>query len=106
MTTTTEIDELQDEISSETTYGSKAKPKVLKRLLLAGILVAALAAAVLYWLDARHYETTDDAQVDGHFAALSTRISGTVDYVNPLVENDRYVTAGTLLLSLDPRDKS
>jgi membrane fusion protein (multidrug efflux system) len=42
--------------------------------------------------------------VDGHFAALSTRISGTVTYVNPLVENDRYVAAGTLLLALDPRD--
>src|SRR5262249_42300371 len=35
---------------------------------------------------------------------LSTRITGTVTYVNPLVENDRFVPAGTLLLQLDPRD--
>jgi membrane fusion protein (multidrug efflux system) len=75
-----------------------------KRILGGGVAVAAIAAGVVYWLDARHYETTDDAQVDGHFAQLSSRISGTVTYVNPLVENDRYVKAGTLLLALDPRD--
>jgi membrane fusion protein (multidrug efflux system) len=57
-----------------------------------------------YWLHARHFESTDDAQVDGHFAQLSTRITGTVTYVNPLVENDRFVPAGTLLLELDPSD--
>src|SRR5271154_6603361 len=67
-----------------------------------GIVV--LAGALTYWLSARHFEDTDDAQVDGHFAQLSTRITGTVTYVNPLVENDRYVPAGTLLLELDPRD--
>jgi membrane fusion protein, multidrug efflux system len=68
------------------------------------VLAVSLVAGLGYWLYARQYETTDDAQVDGHFAQLSTRITGTVTYVNPLVENDRYVTAGTLLLELDPRD--
>jgi membrane fusion protein (multidrug efflux system) len=75
-----------------------------KRLLILGVVAIGLIAAVAYWLYARHYETTDDAQVDGHFAQLSTRIIGTVTYVNPLIENDRYVTAGTQLLQLDPRD--
>jgi membrane fusion protein (multidrug efflux system) len=42
--------------------------------------------------------------VDGHFAQLASRVSGTVLYVNPLVENDRYVSAGTVLVRLDPRD--
>ena len=57
-----------------------------------------------WWLYAGQFETTDDAQVDGHFAQLSTRVSGTVVYVNPQVENDHYVTAGTVLVRLDPRD--
>ena len=35
---------------------------------------------------------------------VSSRISGTVLYVNPRVENNQYVEAGTLLLELDPND--
>jgi membrane fusion protein (multidrug efflux system) len=104
MTTATEVDEGQYAAPSETDQKPPAKAKVSKKLILAGILAVSIIAGLLYWLHARNYETTDDAQVDGHFAALSTRISGTVTYVNPAVENNRYVTAGTLLLELDPRD--
>jgi membrane fusion protein (multidrug efflux system) len=75
-----------------------------KQILLAVALVIAGATGFSWWLYASHFETTDDAQVDGHFAQLSSRISGTVLYVNPLVENDRYVSAGTVLVRLDPRD--
>jgi len=70
--------------------------------LLAVLGMAAGASAV--WLDSRAYETTDDAQVDGHFNSLSSRISGTVTYVNPKAENNQFVEAGTLLVELDPRD--
>ena len=104
MTTATKVDERQDMASSEYDEKISAKPKISRRLLVVGILAIGLVGGLLYWLHARHYETTDDAQVDGHFTQLSTRISGTVTYVNPLVENDRYVSAGTLLLQLDPRD--
>ena len=104
MTTATKVDERQNVASSAYDQKSTTKPKISRRLLVVGITAIALVTGLLYWLHARHYETTDDAQVDGHFAQLSTRISGTVTYVNPLVENDRYVKAGTLLLELDPRD--
>ena len=103
-TVTEEMESQQDELSSEIHYHVPAKPRIWKRLLLAAAGLMALGVALFYWLDARHYESTDDAQVDGHFASVSTRISGTVTYINPLVENDRYVTAGTLLLELDGRD--
>lgn len=76
----------------------------IKRITLAVALFAAVAIGVSWWLYARQFETTDDAQVDGHFAQLSTRVSGTVVYVNPDVENDHYVTAGTVLMRLDPSD--
>jgi membrane fusion protein, multidrug efflux system len=75
-----------------------------KRIILAVALMVAITAGVSWWLYARQFETTDDAQVDGHFAQLSTRVSGTVLYVNPDVENDHYVTAGTVLARLDPSD--
>lgn len=62
------------------------------------------AAGTAFWLGSRGFETTDDAQVDGHFDSLSSRISGTVIYVNPKAENNQFVEAGTLLVELDPRD--
>src|SRR5271154_1900771 len=48
------------------------------------------------------YETTDDAEVDGHLMPLSARISGYVIKVN--VDDNQYVDAGTVLAEIDPRD--
>ncbi|HZQ93506.1 MAG TPA: HlyD family secretion protein [Candidatus Sulfotelmatobacter sp.] len=48
------------------------------------------------------YESTDDAQVDGHINSISTRISGHVIKLN--VQDNQYVTAGTVLLEIDPAD--
>jgi membrane fusion protein, multidrug efflux system len=104
MSTATTMDEALNIASSEDKQGAPPKAKISRKHLLFVVLAVLIVAALCYWLYARHYETTDDAQVDGHFAQLSTRITGTVTYVNPLVENDRYVTAGMLLLELDPRD--
>jgi membrane fusion protein, multidrug efflux system len=58
----------------------------------------------LWWLSFKNHESTDDAQVEGHLDLVSARISGTVSYINPRVENNQFVEAGTLLLELDPRD--
>jgi membrane fusion protein (multidrug efflux system) len=104
MSTATQIADRPGNIPTADSDYTPAKPKIGKRLIAIIVLAVAAIAGLLYWLHARHYESTDDAQVDGHFAQLSTRITGTVVYVNPLVENDRTVTAGTLLLQLDPRD--
>jgi membrane fusion protein (multidrug efflux system) len=57
-----------------------------------------------WWLYARRFESTDDAQIDGHLNAISARVTGTVVYINPKVEDDQYVEAGTLLAELDPND--
>jgi membrane fusion protein, multidrug efflux system len=104
MSTATMVEEAPNATSSENEREGPPKAKISRKHLLFVALLVLLVAGVCYWLYARHYESTDDAQVDGHFAQLSTRITGTVTYVNPLVENDRYVTAGMLLLELDPRD--
>jgi len=66
--------------------------------------VIALVVLVSWWLYARRFESTDDAQIDGHLNAISARISGTVLYINPKVEDNQYVEAGTLLIELDPND--
>jgi membrane fusion protein (multidrug efflux system) len=71
-------------------------------LLLAATI--AVAGASLWWVHAQGYESTDDAQIEGHLDLVSSRISGTVVYINPRVENNQLVEAGTLLMELDPRD--
>jgi membrane fusion protein, multidrug efflux system len=63
-----------------------------------------VAGASLWWLRSQNYESTDDAQIEGHLDLVSARISGTVTYINRRVENNQVVEAGTLLMELDPRD--
>src|ERR1700758_4794113 len=81
----------------------KRKPVPRRPLVLLAAALAAVAG-ISWWLHARHYETTDDAQIDGHINVVSSRIGGTVRYLNPQVENNQYVQSGTLLVELDPND--
>jgi membrane fusion protein (multidrug efflux system) len=66
--------------------------------------VVAVAGVAAWWIHSQSYESTDDAQVEGHVDLVSSRITGTVVYINPRVENNQPVEAGALLLELDPRD--
>jgi membrane fusion protein, multidrug efflux system len=66
------------------------------------VALALLAGAVFVW----HYysvrESTDDAQIDGHIAPISARVSGTV--IRVLHDDNDFVKAGELLVELDPKD--
>jgi membrane fusion protein (multidrug efflux system) len=75
-----------------------------RRWILLFAAVLAVAGATSWRLVSRNYESTDDAQIDGHLDLVSARINGTVSYINPRVENNQFAEAGTLLLELDPRD--
>jgi membrane fusion protein (multidrug efflux system) len=103
MATPVRLEEVE-KIASPDNKEPALKVKVSKKALALALAAVGMIGSLGYWLRARHFESTDDAQVDGHFAQLSTRITGTVSYVNPLVENNRFVPAGTLLLELDPSD--
>ena len=48
------------------------------------------------------YESTDDAQVDGHINSISARVSGHVLKLNVL--DNQQVEAGTVLVEIDPAD--
>ena len=60
------------------------------------------AAAVPGWSYLSSYEDTDDAQVDGHIIAVSSRINGTIAHV--YVIDTQPVHAGQLLAEIDPED--
>jgi membrane fusion protein, multidrug efflux system len=66
-----------------------------------GLAIVAVAA-LLWWLHARKFEETDDAQVDGYITAVSPRVAGTVARV--LVEDNQTVKQGDLLVELDAAD--
>jgi membrane fusion protein, multidrug efflux system len=65
-------------------------------------LVLAIVGGALLWAYLSSYESTDDAQVDGHLNLISPRIRGTV--VGVYVEDDQFVKAGQVIVDLDPRD--
>jgi len=61
-----------------------------------------IVAAYAGWAYLSRWESTDDAQIDGHIHPVNARVGGTVMSVN-VVENQR-VEAGTIVAQLDSRD--
>jgi len=65
-------------------------------------IVAALAAITIWWLNARQYESTDDAFIDARPVPISAQIAG--DIVAVPVTDNQFVQAGAELARIDPRD--
>ncbi len=73
------------------------------RRLIAIVVVAVLGVAgAAYWLYARQFEDTDDAQIDGNISNVSPRVSGTVSAVYVL--ENQHVKQGDVLAEIDPTD--
>jgi len=69
------------------------------------VIIAAVVLLVVGFFVYRYvtsYETTDDAQVDGHVNSVSTRIAGNVIKLDVL--DNQSVPAGTVLVEIDPAD--
>ena len=74
--------------------------RALIGVLLVGTLLA--VGGFLFWQYSQTYESTDDAEVDGHLVGVSTRIQGTVTGV--YAEENQTVKAGQVLVDIDPAD--
>lgn len=61
-----------------------------------------IVAGFLVYRYLSSYESTDDAQVDGHINSISARISGHIIKLN--IRDNQYVQAGTVLVEIDPHD--
>jgi membrane fusion protein (multidrug efflux system) len=75
-----------------------------KAALIVGVLIACLLAlaAIIWWLHARNYESTDDAFIDAHIVRIAPRIAGQVARV--LVHDNQLVGADDLLVEIDRAD--
>ena len=80
----------------------RGRSRALKLLVIFALLAAAGVGAKQLRGYFDSYESTDDAQIEGHLNGISSRISGTVIAVH--FENNQRVTAGEALVELDPRD--
>jgi membrane fusion protein, multidrug efflux system len=65
-------------------------------------IVVLLVAGFFLWRYFSSYESTDDAQIDGHLNPVSARVSGHV--LQLLISDNQYVNAGDPLLQIDPAD--
>jgi membrane fusion protein (multidrug efflux system) len=89
---------------SEARYQRRAEflssPRTKWGLILAGLVI--VVAVFFLWRYLSSYESTDDAQIDGHVNSVSARVSGHVIKLN--VEDNQYVEKGTVLVEIDPAD--
>jgi membrane fusion protein (multidrug efflux system) len=77
--------------------------KKRRNWLIGGAVALLLVIGVfVWWWESRKYESTDDAQIDGHLSPIASRVAGTIVAVH--VEDNVYVEAGAPLVDLDPRD--
>ncbi|MDW6025454.1 HlyD family secretion protein [Mesorhizobium sp. BAC0120] len=87
------------------TAEKKKKPARGRRALIGLAIAAVLIALIgvgLWWLQARHYESTDDAFVEARFVSISPQVAGAI--VDVLVNDNQLVEAGEPLLKIDDRD--
>ncbi len=107
-------DEKKDDKKGDKKEEEEKKPPLRQRLsawirthplltvaLVIGFIVL-LIAGWFYWQYLDSYESTDDAEIDGHVNQISPRISGTV--VGVYVEDTQSVVKGQTVVDLDPRD--
>ena len=91
--------------------GENDKPKEKKKGLLqrpilltvmAVVLLTALIGGILWWLNARKFESTDDAFIDTHIVRLAPQTSGRVTAV--YVDDNALVEAGHPVIDIDSAD--
>lgn len=78
-----------------------ASPFRARWLLLIALVIAVVGGYAL-WQYFSKWESTDDAQVDGHIHPVNAKVGGTVISVN--AKENQHVKADTMVAQLDPRD--
>ncbi|MFB2567507.1 HlyD family secretion protein [Rhizobium sp. IMFF44] len=75
----------------------------LRMLLIGGgALAAAAVVTFIYWDNASHYESTDDAFIAARQYAITSRVAGYISSV-PVTDN-QHVTSGEVIARIDDRD--
>jgi membrane fusion protein, multidrug efflux system len=78
----------------------RSRRGLVTALVIGGIILAVLL--VLWWLNARQYESTDDAFIDARTVQISAQVAAAI--VDVPVTDNQMVEAGAELVRLDDRD--
>ena len=78
----------------------RRRRRILPRIVIAVAGLAAIGVGVVWFLDARDYELTDDAFIDAHMVRVASQVAGRVAQVP--VDDNQAVAAGQLLVKIDP----
>src|SRR5580658_5947663 len=98
-----DIEKKRDEAPPPAPAGRRPKRRRLWRILVPIVILIALGVGgYILWQYLSTYESTDDAEIDGHVDAISARITGHVNEV--LVEDAQVVKGGDTLVRIDPQD--
>lgn len=81
---------------------SRAKPRSRMLAIVLGVGLVAAMVAAFFWWHSRNRVSTDDAEVDGHIAPVSAKISGSV--LEVFIKENQMVKTGDVLVRIDPRD--
>jgi membrane fusion protein (multidrug efflux system) len=93
----------QETMGAEAAAPAAAAPARSRRpFIIGGVALALAVAGASYWAHGRHFEDTDDAQIDGAISNVSPRVSGTVTSVH--VSENQVVKEGDPLADIDPVD--
>jgi membrane fusion protein, multidrug efflux system len=87
----------------EVIFATKPKTKTKRILMVSLATLLACGVATEWAVYSQGYESTDDAQVDGHLNVVSSRISGTATSV--YVADNQTVEVGQPLADLDPSEQ-
>ncbi len=110
---------VDDERRQETVPGRPARPSPMEKpgepsrldrlrarrtlvLTIAAIVIALGVGTIVWWINASHYESTDDAFIDARTVTISAQVNAQV--VDVPVTDNQVVKAGTVLVRLDPSD--
>ncbi|SCB28746.1 HlyD family secretion protein [Rhizobium hainanense] len=94
------VEALDDTVDKNEAGGPSRR---LRMLLIGGSALAAAAAVTfIYWDNASHYESTDDAFIAARQYAITSRVAGYISSV-PVTDN-QHVMSGEVIARIDDRD--
>ena len=104
-------DKKSDQAASKDDQANDEGPKGIKgafkkhpvaMIVCLGLIALGLIAGIVWYLHARHYESTDDAFIDGRPVLVSPEVGGAITSVN--VTDNQIVKKGDLLATIDVRN--
>jgi len=91
-------------VERSTQVKEPAPPFYRRPVAIVGLVIVVLlgVGGIFYWFDARNFQDTDDAFIDGHVVAITPQVSALVSAIH--IDDNQVVHKGDLLVELDPTD--